>query len=87
MKGMIGMSQVDCRDWSVVQIMKELQVKFIISLTRTLQFRVEIPECVICLLKLCCPSRQNVILESVKLVFFFCFKKLCKTLNVCDPEG
>ena len=83
---MMGMSEVDCRDWSMVLTVKAVtEMKFIMYLTRTLQFRVEIPKCVICLLKLYQPSRQNVILESVKLLF--CFKKLCETLSVWDPGG
>lgn len=83
---MIGMSEVDCRDWSVVPtVIAVTGMKFIMSLTSTLQFRVEIPKCVLCLLKLCWPSRQNVIFEPVKLLF--CFKKLCEILSVWDPGG
>lgn len=83
---MMGMSEVDCRDWSVLPTVKAVtEMKFIMSLTRTLQFRVEIPKCVIRLLKLYRPNRQNIILESGKLLF--CFKKLCETLSVWDPGG
>lgn len=52
------MTKVDYRDWNMVPTVKAvIEMKFIMSLTRTLQFRVEIPKCVICLLKLYQPSR------------------------------